>query len=347
MSETGSLVVRHCNAPFGPKTLIEVYPGRREWVGAKRYTVGSSDAAALLMLSPFESPLSTYWKKKNGPADGVDNQFTAAGRYLEPAIARMLRDVLGAASTVSLIADVAQQYAPGFKIPHPMFHQEGASHLTATPDGIVTWRTEDAEDLTGDPRNGGAWLLEIKNTSVYQADKWADGPPAFVNAQVQHQMLATGINRCIVAVLIGGYDFRWYLVHEDKEIQEAIEVEARLFVDALESDNPPRAMTDSDAEYISLLYGEPEISGKTTVLGPDIADIDQRLQDSQAAMLRHNKIVSDCRAQIMEAMRGVEEGTLPDGSRYTFKFQERAGYVKEVKPSKFRVLRRIPAKKRK
>lgn len=68
-------------------------PGTDEatWLAARRAGIGASEIAAVLGLSPYDSPFSLYWKKVNG-WETEDNEDMEAGRRLETAIADWAAD---------------------------------------------------------------------------------------------------------------------------------------------------------------------------------------------------------------------------------------------------------------
>src|SRR5690606_25234792 len=61
-------------------------------------------------------------------------------------------------------------------------------------------------------------VLEIKTTSAWQAGRWRDDVPDHVMCQVQWYLGITGWRKGIVAVLIGGRDYREIEVERDDEI---------------------------------------------------------------------------------------------------------------------------------
>jgi hypothetical protein len=73
-------------------TAVELLPpaeavhGNERWYELRRAGVTASEIAALMGISPYESPFNLYWSKVNDWRwDG--NEYTSAGRHLEDAIA--------------------------------------------------------------------------------------------------------------------------------------------------------------------------------------------------------------------------------------------------------------------
>ncbi len=66
---------------------IEVYPSRTAWLKARLKGIGASDAAAVLGLSSYSSPYSTWISKTMPPEDREEDDLQYWGKRLEPLIA--------------------------------------------------------------------------------------------------------------------------------------------------------------------------------------------------------------------------------------------------------------------
>lgn len=82
------------------------------------------------------------------------------------------------------------------------------------------------------------YLLEIKNVSIESYKGWIKGfeiqMSPYIELQVQHQMLVSGINQCIVGALIGGCEGKLIKRTANKKIQEAILAKAAAFWKAID-----------------------------------------------------------------------------------------------------------------
>jgi putative phage-type endonuclease len=155
--------------------------------------LGSGDIAAVAGVSPYRSALEV-WAEKVGLAESQpDNPRMQAGRTLErPILALLYAEPRG------------YQLAP--PLTEPILGAGSDTWLGATPDAIV--------------RHEGAapWLAECKLVGARSMGRWGEeaegveGVPPDVLVQVQWQLLVTGYERCDVAALLGGTDFRLYPV---------------------------------------------------------------------------------------------------------------------------------------
>lgn len=60
---------------------------REAWLAARLPGITASEIAAVIGISPFDSPFSLYWKKLGVIAETADNDAMSLGRHLEPWIA--------------------------------------------------------------------------------------------------------------------------------------------------------------------------------------------------------------------------------------------------------------------
>tara|TARA_B100001248_G_scaffold239629_1_gene205052 strand:- start:29849 stop:30766 length:918 start_codon:yes stop_codon:yes gene_type:complete len=200
--------------------IINAAQGTPEWLEVRRSGIGGSEAAAILGVSKYNTPLDIYMQKING-SHTPDNEAMLWGRVLEPVI----RD----------------QYAErtGRKVldTHQIVRSKKHPFMLASLDGV----TEDNR------------LLEIKTTRF--PDNWgeegSDEIPDNYLVQVQHYMAVTGLQVADIAVLIGGSDFRLYEVEADKELQQILINQEKLFWNNLKEGNAPDPF---NAEDVALLY---------------------------------------------------------------------------------------------
>lgn len=174
-----------------------------QWA-ARRHGLGASELPAILGLSRFSSALSVWESKVREVPRSPDSPAAEWGHRLEPVIAAKYAEVHG---------------------------------VTLTP-GATVWRDERwfaTPDFHVEPSR----LLQIKSTSYSQRKKWELGPPDHVLVQVQWEMFVTGATRDDVAVLIGGNDYRDYLVTRDDRVIARLLQVAELFWQHVRAQTPP------------------------------------------------------------------------------------------------------------
>ena len=81
-------------------------------------------------------------------------------------------------------------------------------------------------------------ILEIKNVSIDSYKTWIKGfqidMSPYIELQVQHQMLVSGIDKCIVGALIGGCEGKLIQREANPKIQNAILAKAKQFWQAID-----------------------------------------------------------------------------------------------------------------
>lgn len=150
--------------------LVVICKDRAEWLEARKYGLGASDASSVLGISPWKTNVQ-LWEEKTGlvvPEDIGDNPFVKYGNDAEP----LLRQ---------FFALDHPEYRVSFT-PYKIIKNAELPFITCTPDGELE------EIATG--RRGG---LEIKTTEIQSSTgwlRWKGRIPDEYYAQVCQQMLA-------------------------------------------------------------------------------------------------------------------------------------------------------------
>lgn len=194
------------------KDLIRIptlHMSREDWVQARKGTIGGSDAAALVGLTPYRSPYSVWAEKTGRIAEPEDNEAMRQGRDLEDYVARRFTEATG--------KKVRRENAILKNPRYPFAH--------ANVDRLVVG--EDAG-------------LECKTASALSLKKFKNGEfPANYYAQCVHYMAVTGAQRWYLAVVILGKGFEWFVIERDEgEIEALMDVE-RDFYPCIENDVLP------------------------------------------------------------------------------------------------------------
>ncbi len=184
----------------------------------RRNYIGGSDAAAVLGISSWKTPLQVYREKRGELGSIPDNEPMLWGRALEPVI--------------------RQQYA------------ERTGRVVRVPENIIAHQKHafirgNLDGVTDDHR-----VLEVKTARSGQdwGEPGTDEIPKEYLLQVQHYMAITGLKVADVAVLIGGSDFRVYEVPADRELQEMLIAGEAEFWQRVVDGNPPEPMSLADVQ---------------------------------------------------------------------------------------------------
>lgn len=159
--------------------IVKVTPDTDEWLRERRSSVGASEVAAVLGLSPYNTALDIF-KAKNGIDKHFDPVLSFIGHASEPIIHKWVEAFSGADVTLE----------PAFmarSIEYPFLH---ASFDRVSTSPFITW--------------------QFKTASAYVGHSWDEGIPTDIRVQVQAEMLVAGTSRAAVVVWIGGREFRLF-----------------------------------------------------------------------------------------------------------------------------------------
>ena len=169
-----------------------------EWLAERGKGIGASDVAAIIGLSPFETPFSLWLKKTGQVEPEPENEAMLMGHLLEEAVAKRWEMATGERVIKASAADIIYV--------HPEY-----DFMRATPDRIVRGRKK---------------LVEIK-TTVTQVDP-EDIYPHWL-CQCQFQMYVTGIHDLDLAYLVQGRYFGYVHVPYDPEFAEFLADKVKEF----------------------------------------------------------------------------------------------------------------------
>lgn len=241
---------------------VAVQPLTQEWHEARRKGIGASEIAAVLGISPWESPFSLFWRKVNGWTFEPNAEMEWGNR---------LEDV---------IAAKFEENHPEYNV-HPIglrVHPLRPWHL-ATPDRVLCDHQMHDNPFPDDPEfewshydDNIMGVLELK--TAHSADGWGehgtDEIPVHYRAQMLWQMSCLGVRFGHMAVLIGGSDYREYDVHLDtRDLNVMIEA-GRRFMARLESGEPP-SIDEHTATLATLRRLHPDLDDFTAEVPTAIA----------------------------------------------------------------------------
>lgn len=262
-----------------------------EWHAARREGLGASEIAAVVGLSPFESPFSLWHRKKgNIPGPDPSNPLFYWGHALE--------------------AVVATRFGEG----HPEFWvMDVGTHRSSDE----SWQFANLDralyptsGVTADTKPLG--VLEIKTTRY--PDGWgasgSDEIPVHVRCQVMQQMDVFGAPFAWVAVLIGGNDYREYRIDFDADDATTLRTAGRAFWESLQTDDEP-PIDASFATYEAVRELHSDIDASLDVeLDPALCDDyfttkDAADETAKAARLAKSRVLD----AMGDARRGLFNGT--------------------------------------
>lgn len=254
---------------------------KEEWLEHRRQGIGGSDAAAILGMNPWKSPMDV-WLEKTGEFtedESQDNEKMYWGTALEDVVARefMTRTGLKVRRRNAILKH--KQYP----------------FMIANVDRLVVGQS------TG---------LECKTAGYYSTDDWAMGVPDYYMPQVQHYMAVTGYKAWYVAVLIGGQEFKYYKVaRDDSFIRELIQAETAFWKLVEERTPPPIDGTRASTELVKKLYPEAE-KGKEIELPFEAFELIQQYEQACEEEKRIQLIKSEATNRLKDMLGTAEKGTI-------------------------------------
>lgn len=213
-------------------------PGTPEW----QRTVTASKVAAILGVSPYESPRSLWHLMRGDVAPAQTTRIQSRGHYLEPAILSWWRDQ------------------------HPEYGVMRRAVLATRDD--LPWAAANLDALAWPARRRPTERVIVEAKSSDKDDEWGkpgtDEIPAYYAAQVIWAMHVDGARRAYVPIITSHLEFREYVVDYDPDLAADIEARCAEFYGSLTATVPP-ALDDHVATYESLRRVHPDIDAEAEV----------------------------------------------------------------------------------
>jgi predicted phage-related endonuclease len=240
--------------------------------------LGGSDAAAVMGLSPWATPVElweqkTGRKKKEAP-NAVQQRIYDRGHRLEPFIRDMVVDKLRANGLeVELITSNERYIDPDYDF----LSCEIDFELRLTGEVVIG---DEVVTLDGEHVNGDA-----KSVTGFARKKWGEEDtedvPIEYAAQFMHGLMVTGRRLCIVAALKSFDDVDIYWVRRDDETIEGMRPKLVSFwVDHVLADVPPDPIEFSDIKALFPVDNGQAIEATVEVASKvrDLAEIKKRIK---------------------------------------------------------------------
>ncbi|MGW4703732.1 YqaJ viral recombinase family nuclease [Streptomyces sp. NPDC004285] len=243
--------------------------GTPEWHAARAQGIGGSEIAAVLGLSPYESRFSLWHRKKGLISPVEESEPMYWGKVHEPGIA----------------ARFAELHPELLVAPSPTYAAAERPWQIANPD----------RKLYG---NGPVELLEIKTSRDDECwgEEGTDQIPLWYRCQCLWYLDVLGAQRCHVAVLIAGSEYREYVVDYNAD-------EAQLLRDA-----GARFMHDLEHDVRPDIDGHSATYQTVRVLPDGLDDVDvevdpllvRRFHDAQDAYWEADNELTACKASLLD-----------------------------------------------
>jgi putative phage-type endonuclease len=232
--------------------------------------LGGSEVAPTLGLSPWESYFSLWYRKQNALQPVEETPEMEWGKRLEPPILAKYLDKHPDARGIT---------------PAGQWAHEARPWQIAAPDLLLAGTDE---------------LVDAK-LSLY-GDGWGEQGTDEVPIHIRIQMLwyldVFELARATLAVLVGGHDYREYVVTYDPVEAEQLRTAALEFLASISAGRRPD-LDDHTATYQALRELHPDIDGEQVELDDDLA---HRFITSRAELAKAEAAGQLVRSQLADAM---------------------------------------------
>lgn len=296
-----------------------VFDSEEAWLEARRERITSTDVAAIVGLSPFETPLSVFVAKTQGKEVEV-NDAMILGQETQHGIARAYSRIRKQREGVEYEIEHS---------PHWAFWESDRPEFVASWDAV-----QNRVELYSTPRVNFdevliPSLLEIKSTGSHPDepyDNWL--------CQAQWEMFCSGFDQCTVAAACGGSSLKYWDIKRDDEAIEALKQAAEEMLTRIRAKNPPAAVASDASRFgtraLSRLYSSDDGSSvQMSLVELDLIQERQSLKNEIKAMQAR---CDEYDAALQEKMGLAQCAYLPDGSRIVWENRTRKPYSVEGGP---------------
>lgn len=284
---------------------------REEWLKERRNGIGASEAAAVLGLSPYASPLSVFYEKTSGEAIQEDSELLEWGQLLEGPISAKYEQV----TKRRVVAP--EQFT--------IYRDVDAPYLFCTPDRLTYPRSNSVEFIP----------LQLKNTAYFNPNE-----ELVVHWQIQeqHECMVLGSSGASFGILVAGRKFYYADIDRNQNFIDYMRERLEEFWDHVQRGIPPETDGhDATTEALKRMY--PQERGTVIDLPEECAEYALRLEwieEQMAELASREKIIKN---KLRSLIADNTFGQLPDGSGFSLKTTKRDGY--SVEPTTYRQLRRV------
>jgi len=271
--------------------------------------IGGSDVAPIVGLSQWKNPSDIYLEKRGEvePEDISEKPIIIFGNMLEGVVADFYTRETG-----------EKLEKRNQLIRHPKYPQ-----LIANIDRKIVGRKA---------------VFEAKTADKYTAHKWgADGTdeiPEAYRCQIEHYFNVTGYDEGVLAVLIGGNEFRQYPIQRNPELSDMLMEECLKFWERVEKGIPPEMDYEHQTAISTLKRMYPGTDGSTIELPVDLEHWHHVRVTAAKEISALSTTVDVCKARILAAMGDSAIGKLSGiGQQYKRNEVKKKEYT--VEPSSY------------
>ncbi|WP_043908727.1 YqaJ viral recombinase family protein [Kitasatospora griseola] len=286
----------------GPTVLGYFTPGSEEWHAARANGIGGSEIAAVVGLSPYESRFSLWHRKQGLLAPVEESPQMYWGKVHEP----------------NILAEFAKRH-PEFSVRQaPTYAAADDPGQIANPDGLLTPSCDCGlhRKWCCDPSDCGPCCencptcptVNTQPTELVEAktaiddEGWGvegtDEIPVYYRCQCLWYLDVLGLTRCHVAVLIGGWDYREYVVEYDAAEAQILREAGARFMQTVHDDERPNI--DGHSATYQAIRVLPEGLDDVNVEIP--AELRDRFHAAQDQAWAAEDELAECKGRLLDAI---------------------------------------------
>ena len=252
---------------------------QQEWLAHRRKAIGGSDAAAIIGLNDYSSPMMVWLDKMGKLPEKEENEAMRLGHDLEEYVAHRFTEATG--------KRVRKRNAIIYNDKYPFAH--------ANVDREVI---------------GENAILECKTTSAMALKKFKNGNyPQNYYVQVMHYMAVTGAKKAYIAVLVLQKDFYWFEVERDEdEIRALMNAEETFWNFVRKQEEPPAISIDMEA----LKDAHPTSNGITV----DLFGKDDKMERYLELKAQSKTLETEMEAIEAELKQAIGDNEAGNGEHY-------------------------------
>jgi len=256
--------------------------------------IGGSDSAAILGVSPYQSALDVYLAKTSKVNDEdlwqtnpKQARIFEFGKHNEPLVLQYIEREAGIKATTT-----------GARYKHPDYEFICAEIDAETAEGVN---------------------IECKTSNQFMSGNWGRGGddiPDYYLVQVQHGLMVTGRDKCILGALIGNCDFRMFIIERNQELINLIQKKELEFWQNVQNKTPP-----NPSNYKDVLTQYAQDNAGAINASDAIVDVINQLKHVQTELKSYTSLEKELKEKISLYMQG--NAFLKDGDNIlaTFKTQ--------------------------
>ena len=245
---------------------------RDEWLDWRKKGIGASEAASILWLSKWATPMTVFLDKIDAIEPEEQSNFQEWGLALEDVIAKHFKKETD-----------SEGYDYRVQRRNAILMHDQHDFMLANLDRTVYSKEE------------GWGVLELKTASEYKDKEWDEdeqkAPENYV-IQVQHQLAVAGPNYTYgwLAALVGGNKFYKVRIPRDEVIIEAlIEIEREFWQLVINKTPPEMDASAATKKALGLVYGK-AIEGAELDVSEQAADVAEWIRKYKKAGEAKKKI---------------------------------------------------------